>query len=279
MLFRSKDFPTIDTLQLARNFYSDKVKRFNLKALSKFFDVDLVQHHRAIYDTRATAGIFLRMLNELKERKITTYNSINKNISDDAYQTIIPYHLTLLAKNRKGIVNLNKIVSDSSTIHFHKEPRILEDFLKNHREGLLIGSGCQNGEVFITAFNGSEEKLKEVINFYDYIEVQPPKHYRYLFSETFKVFDEDEETENNSLLEEQKELEEEYMGYVYETIKKIIKVSKELNKPVVATGDVHHLNKEDVMLRAMFVEAPQVGGGIHYLARVGELVPDRKSVV
>ena len=269
----SKDFPTIDTLQLARNFYSDKVKRFNLKALSKFFDVDLVQHHRAIYDTRATAGIFLRMLNELKERKITTYNSINKNISDDAYQTIIPYHLTLLAKNRKGIVNLNKIVSDSSTIHFHKEPRILEDFLKNHREGLLIGSGCQNGEVFITAFNGSEEKLKEVINFYDYIEVQPPKHYRYLFSETFKVFDEDEETENNSLLEEQKELEEEYMGYVYETIKKIIKVSKELNKPVVATGDVHHLNKEDVMLRAMFVEAPQVGGGIHYLARVGELVP------
>lgn len=265
--------PTIDTLQLARIFYADRVKRFNLKALSKFFDVDLVQHHRAIYDTRATAAIFIKMLNELKEKNINTYNSINKNITEDAYKTVIPYHLTLLAKNRDGIVNLNKIVSDSSTVHFYKEPRIIEDYLINHRNGLLLGSGCQNGEVFITAFNGSEEKLKEVISFYDYIEVQPPKHYRYIFSDVFKVYDEDEESNNTSFTEEQKELEEEYMSYVYDAINKIIKVSKELNKIVVATGDVHHLNKEDVMLRAMFVEAPQVGGGIHYLARAGELVP------
>lgn len=267
-----KPFPTIDTLQLAKNFYSDRLKRFNLKALSKFFDVDLVQHHRAIYDTRATAGIFIKMLNELKEQNIITYNSINKHITKEVYQTIIPYNVTLIAKNRKGMVNLNKIVSDSSTVHFYREPRILEDFLLKHKEGLLIGSGCQDGEVFITAFNSSDEQLKEVISFYDYIEVQPPKQYRYMFSDTFKVYEEDEDDDNNSLIEEHQELEEEYMSYVYDTINRIIKISKELNKLVVATGDVHHLDKEDVMLRAMFVEAPQVGGGIHYLARAGELV-------
>jgi len=245
--------PSIDTMQLARVRYGDKLKTFNLKALTKFFDVELAQHHRAIYDAKATAEVFQKMLSELLEAGIANYSEINSVIKDEeAYIHAHPTHVVILAKNRTGIKNLNKIISDSHTVHFHKEPRILKKVLEEHREGLLIGSACANGAVFDIAYRDSYEKLLKVARFYDYLEIQPVGHYLHLF-----------EDEDVALSEER----------IKDTLKKIIRAGKELNKPVVATGDVHVLDKDDLKLREIFINAPQIGGGVHPLYNLKHIAP------
>jgi DNA polymerase-3 subunit alpha (Gram-positive type) len=236
---------TIDTLQLAKVRYGHKLKKFNLKAVTKYFDVELEQHHRAIYDAKATAYVFIKMLHDFIDDKITNYKDINSSIDEnDAFRLAYPTHLTILSRNLVGKKNLYKIISDSHTVHFSKEPRILKTFLSEHREGLLIGSGCINGEVFEIAYEKSYDELKEAISFYDFIEVQPPSVCEVLV----------EKNKDNNV-----------RGYIKETIVKIIKAAKEMKKIVVATGDVHHLNKEDVKLREVYVDAPKLGGGTHKL--------------
>ncbi len=266
-------FPTIDTLKLAHNFYNHRLARFNLKALAKEFNVDLIQHHRAINDARATAQIFLKMLNDLDQMGIKTYNSLNDSIIEDAYKYVFPYHLTLLATNRKGIKHLNEIVSLSLTEHFYKEPRLLEKVLDEKREGLLVGSGCQNGEIFTIAYNGSIEELEERMEYYDYIEIQPPYQYAYLFSKNYDKQDIDNEGSSQDIKEALELISTEYEEQIKDTIKKIITVARKMGKIVVATGDVHQLDEEDTILRQIFVEAPQVGGGIHELAKAGIVLP------
>ncbi len=244
--------PSIDTLQLARVRYGDKLKSFNLKALTKYFDVELAQHHRAIYDAKATAEVFMRMLSDFLEAGIRNYSEINSLIKDEeAFIHAHPTHVVLLAKNRTGIKNLNKIISASHTVHFHKEPRILKKFLNEHREGLLIGSACADGAVFDAAYRDSYEKLLEVAGFYDYLEIQPVGHYLHLFEDDPEVATE----------------------IIKDTLKKIIRAGKELNKLVVATGDVHVLDKEDLKLREIFINAPQVGGGVHPLYNHKHIAP------
>ncbi|MGD9604990.1 MAG: PolC-type DNA polymerase III [Bacilli bacterium] len=240
-----KELPTIDTMQLARIRYGNKLKTFNLKSLSKFFDVDLKQHHRAINDAKATAEIFVKMLKGLFSEKIYNYQDINSSIIDErAFQNAMAMHINILSKNKKGTKNLNLIISDSHTTHFYKEPRILKKYLQAHREGLLLGSSCCNGEIFDLAWRESYDQLLEGIRFYDYIEIQPVGHYLHLF--------EDENLEFNQEL-------------IKKILIKIINASKECNKPVVATGDAHILNMDDYKLREIFINAPQVGGGIHKL--------------
>ena len=239
------DYPTIDTLQLARVCYSNKLKRFDLASMSKFFDVELTQHHRAIYDTAATAHVFVRMLNDLLDRNIRNYNEINSLIDVEvAYKLSHPTHFTILCKNLVGKKNLYKIVSDSHTTHFHRQARVLKSFLNEHREGLLIGSSCINGDVFETAYQKSYEELKEVMSFYDYIEIQPIQLYDIL-----------DDTGNVAATR----------NVVKKVIKTIIKCAKELGKIVVATGDVHHLNPEDKEYREIYINAPMIGGGRHAL--------------
>jgi len=246
-----KEYPTIDTLQLAKVRYGNKLKMFNLKALVKFFDVELTQHHRAIYDARATADVFLKMLRDLKSDQINNYNEINSTIIDEeAYSLAYPKHITILSKNKIGLKNLNVIVSDSHTIHFSKEPRILKKFLKAHRDGLLIGSSCYNGEIFDTALRDSYENLLQAVEFYDYLEVQPIDVYRHLFESGDSSFDDE---------------------CIKDAIKKIIKAGFEKDKIVVATGDVHILNKEDLKFREIFINVPQVGGGLHSLYNVKKI--------
>ena len=244
-------FPTIDTLQLARVCYSNKLKRFDLGAVTKFFDVELTQHHRAIYDTMATAQVFIRMLNDLLDRNIRNYDEINSLIDIDvAYKLSHPSHFTILCKNLVGKKNLYKIVSDSHTEHFFKQARVLKSFLNEHREGLLIGSSCINGDVFETAYEKSYEELKEVMSFYDYIEIQPLQLYDIL-------------DESNTVQENR--------STVKKVIKTIIKCANELGKIIVATGDVHQLNQDDKEYREIYVNAPMIGGGRHPLA-------DKKSI-
>jgi DNA polymerase-3 subunit alpha (Gram-positive type) len=239
------ELPSIDTLQLARVQYGSKLKTFNLKAVAKYFDVELVQHHRAISDARTLAEVFLRMLKELYVAGIDNYNRINDLIvEEEAYAHAFPTHVTLLAKNRAGIINLNKIVTASHTTYFYGEPRIPRKFLTAHRDGLLVGSACGNGEIFTLALRDDYEKLLAAVDFYDFLEVQPLDSYYHLFSTGDDEYDE---------------------ACIRDTVKKIIKAGKARGKIVVATGDVHILNKEDIRLREIFINTPMVGGGLHSL--------------
>ena len=246
-----KEYPSIDTLQLARVRYSQKLKRFRLDNLAKFFNVELGQHHRAVDDASATANIFIKMLRDMLNDNITNYRNINDCIdNEEAYKLSYPSHITVLCRNEVGKKNMNKLISDSHTVHFHQSPRILKSFLDQHREGLLIGSSCYNGVVFDTAYRKGYDELLNTIKYFDYLEVQPPEVYSHMIHENG-----DPDTED----------------HIKQTIKRIIKAGKELGILVVATGDVHHVSREDLKFREIFIDAPQVGGGHHdlYGTKVG----------
>lgn len=258
--------PVMDTLALARTLYhaehgvywnyaidaevdekfKRKMKTFNLKALARFFNVELTQHHRAIYDARATAEAFINLLVDIGKLGIKRHSDLYQLVEGSgAYKLSIPTHITLLATNEVGLKNLFKIVSESLTTDLYGIPRMRRSVVETHREGILIGSSCVNGEVFRTALDKPDELLQEKVDFYDYLEVQPPDVYGHLVDL------------NGSELK----------GHILEVVKKIIQVGKEKGKLVVATGDVHHLNPEDAIYRKIYTRTPAVGGGRHPLNR------------
>ncbi|MGE4320648.1 MAG: PolC-type DNA polymerase III [Acholeplasmataceae bacterium] len=244
------DSKVIDTLSLARYFYSDQLNRFNLKAVAKFFKVKQEQHHRAEDDAQVTAQIWQLMLHDLSKLNIKQYQDINKAIDvKEAWKHVMPYHLNVLAQTQEGYKNLFKVVSDALTDHFYKGPRTLKSILDKHREGLLIGSGCANGNVFEAALNQSDDQLRQAIEYYDYIEVQPPQAYQHLKQDLGQYADE----------------------IIEAIIAKIIKTAKELNKIVIASGDVHYLEKKDVLYREIYIRTPLVGGGIHQLNKYKQM--------
>lgn len=247
------DHPIIDTLNYVRYRYNDQLKRFNLAALARFFKVELTQHHRAIYDARATAEIFLHLLRDMEQLGIHRHDEINTIVDpEEAYKYQIPKHAVLIAKNEQGLKNLFKIVSKSLTDHLHNEPRVVRRFLNAHREGVLVGSACVNGEVWQTALERSYEDLLEVAKYYDYLEVQPPEVYSHLI-----------DTSGDPRMAD----------YILDAIQRIIRAGKELGIPVIATSDAHHLDPEDKMYREIYIDTPQVGGGLHPLNH-----PDIKDI-
>lgn len=258
--------PVIDTLALARVMYhaelgiywnhatseaidekfKRKMKLFNLKALARFFSVELTQHHRAIYDARATAEAFIGMLGDVAKMGIKTHDKLNTlTVNSGGYKLSIPTHVTLLATNEIGLKNLFKIVSISLTDDLFGVPRVRRSVIESHREGILVGSSCVNGEVFRAALEKPYDVLQKRVSFYDYLEVQPPVVYSHL------------EMTNGK----------EQRGYIFEAIQNIIKVGAEQGKIVVASGDVHHLNPEDRLYRRIYTKTPAVGGGRHPLNR------------
>lgn len=244
-----KIFPVIDTLNVARYYYSDVLKRFNLKAVSKLFKVKLDQHHRAIADAKATSEVFINMLQDFYKKDILLHSDINKQIVlEEAWKHGFPNHINLLVKNQVGYKNLFKLTSDALTSHYFKGPRLLKNVLETYREGILVGSGCYKGEVFEAALNKSDEALTEVMKFYDYIEVQPPIAYGHLRQ--------DLGVDGDRIIES--------------IIKKIVSTAKSLNKIIIATGDVHYLDKEDSIYRDIYIRTKLVGGGIHDLASYDE---------
>ncbi len=243
------EFPVIDTLDMAHNFYYDKTKKFSNEALCKLFKIKLDNAHRALDDTIATSKVFVIMLKKLIDMGCTNYNDINNYIDKNIFWKYVrPSHINLLVLNQTGYRNLFKIVSDALTNHFYRDPRVLKSVLEENREGIIIGSGCANGIVFDTAVNKSYNELLEVMKYFDYIEVQPPQVYSHI------AYDSSIDGET----------------HVKETIKKIIRAANELDKIVVATGDVHYLNKEDRFYRDIYIQTPVVGGGIHRLKRYPE---------
>ncbi len=239
--------PVIDTLELSRTLDTG-FARHSLSALVKRYNVPWEEdaHHRADYDSEGTALVFHKMLKKLDDRNIERMNQLDNLVSkDEIHKYGRGCHINILTKNKVGLKNLFKIISLANTKYLYKTPRILRSEISKLREGLLIGSGCYEGEVFTLARSKSDEELTNVINFYDYVEVQPIECYDHLLQS--KDFE-----NKNELIE---------------NIKKVVRVTEEAGKLIVATGDVHHLHRDDKIYREIIVNQKVPGGGRHPLAR------------
>ena len=241
----------IDTLELSRTM-DNTFARHSLSALVKRYNVpfDEEAHHRADYDAEGTALVFAKMLRKLNDRNFEIISDLDKLVSkDEIHKYGRAFHVNLLCLNKVGLKNFFKLISLANTKYLYKTPRILRSEIEKHREGLLVGSGCYESEVFIEARSKSEEELANIINFYDYVEIQPLDMYCHLLeSGDFGSKDE-----------------------LIEVVKKIIKTTEESGKLMVATGDVHHLRKEDKIYREIIVNQKVPGGGRHPLARYKEI--------
>ncbi|MGF9975990.1 PolC-type DNA polymerase III [Viridibacillus arvi] len=237
-----KNHPVIDTLELAR-FLHPEMKNHRLNSLCKKFNIELTQHHRAIYDTEATGFLLLHLLKEADEKGIKYHDDFNKNIGGgDSYKRARPTHCTILATDNVGLKNLFKLISFSHTQTFYRVPRLTRSMLTKYREGLIIGSACDKGEVFTTVMQKSMEEAEQVAKFYDYLEVHPKAVYSHLI--------------DSELVRDEWNLED--------IIRKIVKLGKKLDKPVVATGNVHYLNENDAIFRQILIRSQ---GGANPLNR------------
>lgn len=241
--------PWIDTLPLARFLYPE-MKGFRLNTLAKKLDVNLEHHHRAIYDAEATGYIYYAMLKDAEENyDIKYHDDFNKYVGEnDAYKHEHPFHATILAKTQEGLKNLFKLMSDGMTKYFYRVARIPRSVLNKYREGLLIGSACANGEVFTAMMQKGYGVAKEKAKYYDYLEVQPKPLYEPLIEQ--------------ELVKDEANLEE--------IISNMIDLAHELQIPIVATGDVHYMNKEDAIYRKILIHSQ---GGANSLNRLHKL-PD-----
>ena len=241
--------PVIDTLELSRTL-DNTYARHSLSALVKRYDVpwDENAHHRGDYDAEGTALVFYKMLKKLSNRNIDKMSDLEKLVSkEDIHKYGSSHHINILVKNKTGLKNLFKIVSLANTTYLYKTPRILRSVVESLREGLLIGSGCYESEVFRMAKSKSDDELSNIIRFYDYVEVQPMECYDHLI-----------QTGDFSTKVE-----------LAANIEKVVRVTEEAGKIIIATGDVHHLRREDKIYREIIVNQKVPGGGRHPLARNG----------
>ena len=241
--------PVIDTLELSRTM-DNTFARHSLSALVKRYEVpwDESAHHRGDYDAEGTALVFHKMMKKLSNRNIERMDQLDNLVTkDEIHKYGRAHHINLLVRNKTGLKNLFKLVSLANTTYLYKTPRILRSVIEEHREGILVGSGCYESEVFTEAKSKSDDELSNIIRFYDYVEVQPLECYNHMVqSGDFAT-----EVELAANLE------------------KIIRVTEEAGKIIVATGDVHHIKRDDKIFREIIVNQKVPGGGRHPLARSG----------
>jgi len=237
----------IDTLELSRTL-DNGFARHGLSALVKRYNIEWDEnaHHRGDYDAEGTALVLDKMIKKLYNQNIENIKDFNSLVaSDEIYKYGRPYHINILVQNKTGLKNLFKLISLANTKYLYKTPRILRSEVIAHREGLLIGSGCYQSEIFSQAKRINDEELSNLISFYDYVEVQPPDVYSHLI-----------DTEDfHNIIEVQNQIE------------KIVECTKKSGKYIVATGDVHHFFKEDKISREIIVNQKVPGGGLHPLAK------------
>ncbi|AOM83148.1 PolC-type DNA polymerase III [Salisediminibacterium beveridgei] len=234
--------PVIDTLELGRMLYPS-FKNYRLNTLCKKFNIELVAHHRAIYDAEATGHLLWKMVKDAAEKGITTHGELNEQSSPDDYKKQRPNHCTIYAKNANGLKNLYQLISKSHIDYFFRVPRLPKSVLAEYREGLLIGSACDNGEVFDGLMQKAPEEVEATAAFYDFLEVQPPANYQHLIEK--------------EIIRDELELKS--------VIKNLVKLGETVGKPVVATGNVHYLNKEDHVYRKILIASQ---GGANPLNRI-----------
>lgn len=224
----------IDTMTLS-HVLMPELGKFTLDRLCKALNIKNEHHHRAIDDAEATAKIFLHFYDQLLEAGVHTLDDINAMgaASPDAIKKGKYYHGIILAKNEIGRVNLYRLISESHINYFARRPRMPMSLINKYREGLLIGSACEAGELYQAIVNdASDEDIVRILNFYDYLEIQP------LGNNEFMLRDKS----HPCTMEDLKNYN-----------RKIVELGETFHKPVVATCDVHFLNPEDSIYRAIIM--------------------------
>ncbi|WP_425447477.1 PolC-type DNA polymerase III [Dethiothermospora halolimnae] len=224
--------PVLDTLQLSRQLFTE-LKSHRLNKVAKHLNVSLENHHRAVDDSEATANILLKSLELIKEKGVNKLEDINTIFSGNVnYKSADSYHIMIFAKNYTGLKNLYKIVSEAHLNYFYRKPRIPKSVLNKYREGLILGTACEAGELFRAILrNKSYNEIREIVDFYDFLEIQPIGNNNFLIEKEILKSPEDIKNIN----------------------KKIVNLGEKFHKPVVATGDVHFLDPEDEVYRRILM--------------------------
>ena len=227
----------IDTLPMAQNLYPG-LRNYKLNTINDYLEIEPFNHHRAVDDAMALAKIFCKMLVTLEEKQVTSLEEINIGLGGGNKEVVKKKynHLILLVRNQMGLKNLYKIISEAHVNYFFKKPRVPRSILTKYREGLLVGSACEAGELYRAVVEGrSFEKLCQIAEYYDFLEVQPLGNNEYMFRQNLV----------------------DSMEKIQEFNRTIIRVGEALHKPVVATGDVHFQDPEDAIYRTVL----QAGNG------------------
>ena len=222
----------MDTIPLAK-FLLPNLKRFKLSTIVKHLGISLENHHRAIDDAKATADILLHCFGLLKEKEIFDLDTLNKKfLGNFDMKKANTYHVIILVKNKIGLKNLYKLISISNLEYFHRRPRLPKTLIEKYREGLIIGSACEAGQVYKEVLQGkSEEEMESIVGFYDYLEIQPLLNNKFLIK--------------NGMVKDENEL--------MDINRKICVLGEKNNLPVVATGDVHFLEPSDEVFRRILM--------------------------
>ena len=230
-----REFTSVDTVALARVLLP-QLNRFKLDTVAKALGVSLENHHRAVDDAGCTAEIFVKFVEMLKEREAYTLDEVNAlgRLSKDQAKKLPSHHAIILAKNDVGRVNLYRLVSLSHLDYYHRRPLIPKSVFLENREGLLIGSACEAGELYQAILNGrSEKEIARLVDFYDYLEIQPLGNNEFMIkSDRVEISSREELIEIN---------------------KKIVRLGEQFKKPVVATCDVHFLDPQDEVYRRIIM--------------------------
>ncbi len=236
------DFTSVDTVAMAR-ILLPTLSKFKLNIVANALHISLENHHRAVDDAGATAEIFVKFIEMLRERGIYTLEKLNLfgAQSKEMVKKLPSYHVIILAKNQVGRANLYTLVSKSHLEFYARRPRIPKSELSKYREGLIVGSACEAGELYQAILNDkSEERISKIVSFYDYLEIQP------LGNNHFMI-----ESERISKVNSEEDLKE--------INRQIVRLGERFNKPVVATCDVHFLEPEDEVYRRIIMAGKGFG--------------------
>ncbi len=230
------DFTYVDTVGMAR-FLLPALNRFKLDTVAKAVGVGLRHHHRAVDDAECTADIFIKFVVMLAEREIADVDELNSQgaVSVNTIKKLPTYHAIILVKNETGRINLYKLVSQSHLTYYHRRPRLPKSLYEKYKDGLIIGSACEAGELYQALLrNAPETEIARLVNFYDYLEIQP------LGNNHFMIAD-----EKNDMVNSEEDL--------IALNKRIVKLGEQFKKPVVATCDVHFMDPQDEVYRRIIM--------------------------
>ena len=224
-------YPVVDTLALVRNQFPN-YKNHKLGNVCKQLGISLANAHRAVHDARATSLVLLRTIADVRSQKqnIHTLGDLNTAYKTDPGKHA--YHIILLAESQKGMENLYRLISEGHLNYFYRTPRIPRSLITKYREGLIVGSACEAGELFRAVLEGRDERtLERIAKFYDYLEIQPIGNNEFLKREGTVADDEG----------------------LRELNRKILRLGDKLHIPVCATGDVHFMEPTDGIFRAVLM--------------------------
>ena len=230
------DYTYVDTVGIARVLLPHQAKH-TLDAVCKSLGISLENHHRAVDDAEATAEIFIKLSDKLLKDDVDTLAKVNSlgDSNPDIVKKLPTYHAIILAKNNTGRVNLYKLISESHLTYYAKRPRVPKSLFQKCREGLILGSACEAGELYRALLDEkSDADIARIVNFYDYLEIQPSGNNKFMINE--------EKIRNINSIED-----------IQEVNKRIVALGEQYNKPVVATCDVHFLDPEDEVYRRIIM--------------------------